>query len=66
MFEDIQKNPLNRLEGGNIIQVFSLEGEPIMQYTLDKHITGFYVDEQKNTILGLDVNSNNFLVEYQL
>jgi len=33
-FKDIRKNPLNRMEGGNLIQVFSLEGQPIIQYTI--------------------------------
>lgn len=65
-FKEIRENPLNRMEGGNIIQVFSLEGTPIIQYTLDKYITGFCIDEKKNILLGLDVNSDQQLIEYQL
>ncbi len=66
-FKNIRdEDPLNRTEGGNIIQVFSLNGEPIIQYTLDKYITGFNIDERNNKLLGLDVNSKNQIVEYQL
>ncbi|WP_294067108.1 BF3164 family lipoprotein [Proteiniphilum sp. UBA1028] len=66
-FKDIRKeNPYNRIEGGNIIQVFSLDGTPLIQYTLDKHITGFSIDENRNTLLGLDVNHEQQIVEYQL
>lgn len=66
-FKDIRKqDPYNRIEGGKIIQVFSLEGTPIKQYTLDRHITGFSINEEDNKLIGLDVNSDNPIVEYQL
>ncbi len=66
-FKDIRKeDPLNRVEGGNIIQVFSLTGEPIQQYILDKHITGFSIDEENNKLFGLDVNNEHQIIEYQL
>ena len=66
-FKDIRKqDPYNRIEGGKIIQVFSLEGTPIKQYTLDRHITGFSINEENNKLIGLDVNSDNPIVEYQL
>lgn len=65
-FKDIRNNPLNRMEGGNTIQVFSLNGVPILQYNLDRHITGFTIDEKNNILLGLDVNSEQQIVEYQL
>lgn len=65
-FKDIQKNPFNTKEGGKIVQVFSLEGKPIKQYTLDRHITGFSIDEKNNKMIALDVNSDNQIVEYQL
>lgn len=64
-FKDIRKNQTT-IEGGNIIQVFSLEGKPICQYLLDKHITGFSVNEENNKLLGLDVNNEQQVVEYQL
>lgn len=65
-FKDIQKDPFNTKEGGNIVQVFSLEGKPLKQYTLDKHITGFSIDEESNKMIALDVNSDNQIIEYQL
>lgn len=65
-FKDIQKDPFNTLEGGNIIHVFSLEGKPLKQYTLDRHITGFSIDEENNKMIALDVNSDNQIIEYQL
>lgn len=65
-FKDIRKNPLNRMEGGNIVQVFTLEGQPIVQYTLDRHITGFSIDEENNKLLGVDVNNDQQIVEYRL
>lgn len=65
-FKDIRKSPMNRTEGGNMIHVFNLKGEPIIQYTLDRHITGFRINEQKNILLGLDINNDQPIVEYQL
>lgn len=64
-FKDIRKNPLHRMEGGNILQIFNLNGEPIIQYILDRYITGFTIDETNNRLLGLDVNNNQPVVEYQ-
>lgn len=66
-FKKIRKeDPHNRIEGGNTVQVFSLNGTPLFEYTLDKYITGFCIDEKKNTLLGLDVNNEQQLIEYQL
>lgn len=66
-FKDIRKeNHYNRIEGGNIIQVFSLDGTPLFEFTLDKYITGFCIDESRNTLLGLDVNNEQQIVKYQL
>lgn len=65
-FKDIQKDPLNTKEGGKIVQVFSLEGKPLKQYILDRHITGFSIDEENNKMIALDVNSDNQIVEYKL
>ena len=64
-FKDIRKNQTS-IEGGNIIQVFSLKGNPICQYILDKYITGFSINEENNTLIGLDVNNEQQVVEYQL
>jgi hypothetical protein len=65
-FKDIQRDPFNTLEGGDMIQVFSLTGIPLQQYHLDKHIVGFSVDEKNKKLTGLDVNNENQIVEYQL
>jgi len=65
-FKDIQKDPFNTVEGGNIIQVFSLEGKPLKQYILDRHITGFSVNEIDKKLIGLDVNNEQQIIEYQL
>lgn len=65
-FKDIQKDPFNRLEGGKFLQVFSLTGKPLKQYTLDRHITGFSVDEKNKKLIGLDVNNEQQIIEYQL
>lgn len=64
-FKDIRNNPDTR-EGGNLIQVFDLKGNPVRQYVLDKYITGFSVDEEAGKIIALDVNSDQPVVEFQL
>lgn len=53
-------------EGGRHIYVFDLDGTPVREYTLDHSISGFYVDEQAGKIIGLDVNSDDPVVEYRL
>ncbi len=65
-FKNIRRNPTTKIEGGNILQVFNLEGEPICQYTLDRHITGFTINEENNRLFGLDVNNEEQIIEYQL
>lgn len=64
-FKDIRNNP-DITEGGNLIEVYNLKGQPIRRYKLDKYITGFCVDEKMNKILALDINSDKPIVEYQL
>ena len=44
--------------------MFDLQGNPVRQYVLDRHITGFYIDEARGRIIGLDVNSDQPIVEY--
>lgn len=62
-FDDIKKQT-NLKEGGQFIHVFDLDGNPITKFMLDRHITGFHVDEQNGRIIGLDVNSNQPILEY--
>jgi len=64
-FKDIRNNP-DVHEGGNILQVFDLKGNPVRQYMLDKYITGFSVDEESGKVIALDINSDQPVVEYQL
>lgn len=63
-FEDIRMRPDDHKEGGRYVHVFNLKGNPVRKYVLDRHITGFHVDEEKGTMIGLDVNSNQPVVEY--
>ena len=65
-FRDMQKNPYDRMDGGNILQVFSIEGVPLKQYKLDRNITGFHIDEKNKKLIGLDVNNEQQLIEYNL
>ena len=53
-------------EGGNAIHVFDLKGKPVRQYLLNCHITGFYIEELKGLIIGLDVNSDQQLVKLEM
>jgi hypothetical protein len=52
--------------GGKTIRVFSLEGEPLKEYTLDHSVSGIWVDEEAGKMWALDVNSDEPLVEYVL
>ena len=64
-FKEIRNNT-NVTEGGNMLEVYDLQGNPLCRYILDKHITGFYVDEKENTMLALDINSDKTLIKYKL
>jgi hypothetical protein len=63
--EDIRRQAV-KVQGGNFIRVLDLNGEPVKEYILDRYITGFYIDEDKNKIIGLDVNSDQPVVEFEL
>ena len=54
----------NHTEGGRYIHVFDLHGNPVTQFVLDRHITGFHVDEENGRMVGLDVNGHQPVVEY--
>ncbi len=64
-FKDIRNNT-EITEGGNMLEVYDLQGNPLCRYMLDKYITGFCVDEKDNTMLALDINSNQYIVKYKL
>ena len=53
-------------EGGKIVRVFSLDGEPLKEYKLDHSVSGIWVMEEEGKMLALDVNSNESIVEYTI
>ena len=53
-------------QGGKIVRVFSLEGEPLKEYRLDHSVCGIWVMEEEGKMWALDVNSDEPLVEYTL
>ena len=55
-----------RPNGGQYIYVFSLTGNPLRRYVLDRYIDGFYVDESRNMIVATDVNNDQPIVTFQI
>ena len=64
-FKDIEKGKVTK-EGGDRIYVFDLKGNPVKEYDLDRYIGGFSVDEKTGVIIGLDLNSDQQIVEYRM
>ena len=64
-FRDLKQETV-KAEGGNKIQVFDLYGNPVKQYILDRYITGFFINEEKGILLGVDVNSDQPLIEVKI
>lgn len=64
-FKDISRQKDN-IDGGKYIYVFSLQGEPICKYTLDRYIYGIYVDEEKKIIIATDVNNDQPIVQFHI
>lgn len=54
------------IDGGKYIYVFSLSGEPVCSYTLDRYIYGIDVNEEKGIITAVDVNSDEPIVQYKI
>ena len=52
--------------GGKQIYVFDLQGRPVKKYILDRPIHGFDINEQTNTIVATDVNSDNPIIEFKI
>jgi hypothetical protein len=68
-FREIGKNMQDgkkNEDGGRFIYVFDLEGKPVVKYILDRAIYGIYVNEESNTIIATDVNSDEPLVQLLL
>ena len=64
-FKEMQNEKIKQ-EGGNRLQVFDTEGNPLEECILDRHITGFCIDKTKNRLLALDTNSDQPIIEYDL
>ena len=64
-FKDMQNGKIKQ-EGGNRLQVFDTKGNPLEEYILDRHITGFCIDKTRNRLLALDTNSDQPIIEYDL
>lgn len=56
----------NLPEGGRYIYAFSLRGEPLCRYALDRHISGFHVDEEKGIIWATDVNRDQPVCRFRM
>jgi hypothetical protein len=68
-FREIGKNiqeGKEKEDGGRFIYVFDLEGKPVVKYTLDRAVYGICVNEEANTIIATDVNSDEPLVRLLL
>lgn len=66
-FKELAKqDPAHIIDGGQYIYVFSLTGEPLRKYVLDRYIYGIHVDEARKTITATDVNSDQPIVEFRI
>lgn len=64
-FKELSRQPKGKeVDGGQYIYVFSLQGEPLMKYVLDRYIYGISVDEERGIITATDVNSDEPIIEY--
>lgn len=53
-------------DGGQYLYVFSLQGKPLLRYVLDRHISGFHVEEEKGVIWATDVNNDQPVCRFKL
>jgi hypothetical protein len=65
-FKEIAKQQPPMIDGGQYVYVFSLKGEPLVRYTLDRYIYGIDVNEETKEIYAVDVNSNQPVVKFKL
>lgn len=63
-FKEIAQNNGQSPDGGRYIYVFSLKGEPLCKYVLDRYIYGIHVDEKSKTIIATDVNNDQPIVKF--
>jgi hypothetical protein len=55
-----------RISGGDMIQVFSQDGQKIRTYHLDTLISGFTIDEKNNLLIGITPNNNHPIYIFKL
>jgi hypothetical protein len=65
-FKEIAQQQQPAIDGGQYIYVFSVKGEPLVRYTLDRFIYGIDVNEKTNELYAVDVNSNLPIVKFKL
>ncbi len=63
-FKELSQQRGELIDGGQYIYVFSLTGEPLCKYVLDRFIYGICVDEKNKTIIATDVNSDQPIVMF--
>lgn len=64
-FKEIARQK-KKVDGGQYIYVFNLHGELLCKYTLDRHIYGICVDENKKIITATDVNNDQPIVTFRM
>lgn len=64
-FDDMKRSK-TPLHGGNQIEVFDLQGEPLKKYVLDRKITGFDIDEVNKRLITLEIDSDRPIAVYEL
>ena len=62
-FSDIVKEKEYK-QGAKQLRVFDFDGKLRKEYTLDRPVTGIYVDEANHCLLATDVNTDNQIVKY--
>lgn len=53
-------------DGGRFIYVFDLEGNPVCKYTLDHPVYGIDINEETNTIVATEVESDDPIIEFKI
>lgn len=65
LFKEVIKDPDNYKQGGQELRVFNYQGVLLKAITLDRRLSGLYVDEANGWLFGTDVNADEQLVRYE-
>ena len=68
-FKELMQNAQQGKElpdGGRYIYMFSLQSKPLCRYVLDRHISGFHVEEEKGIIWATDVNQDQPICRFRV